>query len=178
MHTNCKRLQRNKQDTNVNKWVYIFTISCPCIYPSWLCYWPWKWLSLHMCSRDLPVHYCYTSQVFQVSQLIQLHFSCSRSGKSVLAPWSAANYSRIGLKYRGNNIMFCILSAWLVAGPQKHRERIFVWEEKKTHLTLVSLAGESYRLWGHYSGLSEGNMKEMGGWWENIILSLMRRSIP
>lgn len=79
----------------------------------------------------------------------------------------------------GNNIMFCILSAWLVAGPQKHRERIFGGGGGgKTHLTLVSLAGESYRLWGHYSGLSEGNMKEMGGWWENIILSLMRRSIP
>lgn len=85
----------------------------------------------------------------------------------------------LGLGVRtGNNIMFCMLSAWLVAGPQKHRERIFVCGEKKIQLTLVSLAGESYRLWGHYSGLSEGNMKEMGGWWENIILSLMRRLIP
>lgn len=85
----------------------------------------------------------------------------------------------LGLDVRiGNNIMFCILSAWLVAVHQKHRERIFVWGKKKTHLTLVNLAGKSYKLWGHNSGLSEGKMKEMGGWWENIILSLMRRLIP
>ena len=46
------------------------------------------------------------------------------------------------------------------------------------HLILVSIPQKTYELGGHYSGLSEGRMREMGGWWENIILSLMGRLIP
>lgn len=47
VHTNWKRLQRNKQDTNVNKWVYIFMVSSPCIHPNWLWCWALKQLGFH-----------------------------------------------------------------------------------------------------------------------------------
>lgn len=47
VHSNCERLQRNKQDTNVSKRVYILMISSACIYPNWLCCWPLKQLGLH-----------------------------------------------------------------------------------------------------------------------------------
>lgn len=51
-----------------------------------------------------------------------------------------------------------------------------MWGKKQTCLTLVSLPGKSCKVGELCSGLSEGNMKEMGGWWEIMIWRLNEKN--
>lgn len=127
MHTNSKRLQRKREDTNVNKWIYIFlqspvhaSIQIGFAVDPWnnsLCIWV-----VEICQYFI-AKYPKSSNYPNWSNFI---FHAPSQASQHVFPGLLQTTVRSGVR-TGNSIMFCILSAWFVAELQKYRERMFVW---------------------------------------------------